>query len=64
MEWNQYIHSNPNILLGKPVVKGTRLSVDFIFYPTLTPIAIQAVFAYSAECMQEEALYAVEPLAQ
>ncbi len=30
MDWRKYIHSNPNILLGKPVVKGTRLSVEFI----------------------------------
>ncbi|MBI3189095.1 MAG: DUF433 domain-containing protein [Ignavibacteriales bacterium] len=79
MNWNQYIHSDPGILLGKPVVKGTRLSVDFILrlfaagwtqqqvlesYPTLTPRAIQAVFAYSAECMQEEAMFAVDSIAQ
>jgi uncharacterized protein (DUF433 family) len=30
MDWRNYIHSNPNILLGKPVVKGTRLSVEFV----------------------------------
>jgi len=28
--WAQYIHEDPNVLLGKPVVKGTRLSVEFI----------------------------------
>lgn len=72
MEWQKYIHSDPDILLGKPVVKGTRLAVDFILrlfaqgwsekkilenYPSLTPEAIQAVFAFSADCMREEALY-------
>ncbi len=30
MDWRQYIHSDPEIALGKPVVKGTRLSVEFI----------------------------------
>jgi uncharacterized protein (DUF433 family) len=30
MDWNKYIHSDNNVLLGKPIVKGTRLSVDFI----------------------------------
>jgi Protein of unknown function (DUF433) len=30
MDWKTYIHSDPKILLGKPVVKGTRLSVEFI----------------------------------
>ncbi|MBI5187504.1 MAG: DUF433 domain-containing protein, partial [Nitrospirae bacterium] len=28
--WRKFIHSDPEILLGKPVVKGTRLSVEFI----------------------------------
>jgi uncharacterized protein (DUF433 family) len=30
MDWKIYIHSDPKILLGKPVIKGTRLSVEFI----------------------------------
>ena len=74
MEWRQYIHADPEILLGKPVIKGTRLSVDFLLrlfaagwseqqilenYPTLTPEALQAMFAFVAECMREEALYAM-----
>jgi uncharacterized protein (DUF433 family) len=74
IDWRKHIHSDPEILLGKPVVKGTRLSVDFILrlfaagwteqqvlenYPTLTPDALRAVFAFAAECMREEALYAV-----
>lgn len=74
MDWRQHIHSDPEILLGKPVVKGTRLAVDFILglfaagwteqqilenYPTLTPDALRAVFAFAAECMREEALYAI-----
>jgi uncharacterized protein (DUF433 family) len=72
MSWQEYIHSDPEILLGKPVVKGTRLSVDFILglfaegwkeeqvlenYPTLTSEALHAVFAFAAECMREEAMY-------
>lgn len=72
MNWQQYIHSDPQILVGKPVIKGTRLSVEFILglfangwtteqimenYPTLTTNALQAVFAFAAECMQEEFFY-------
>ena len=72
MEWPQFIHSDPKILLGKPVVKGTRLSVEFLLglfavgwteqqvlesYPTLTPESLRAVFAFAAECMAEEVLY-------
>ncbi len=74
MDWRAYIHSDPDILDGKPVVKGTRLAVEFILglfaagwteqqvlenYPTLTPDAIRAVFGFAAECMREEALYSL-----
>ena len=72
MDWKTYIHSDPKILLGKPVVKETRLSVEFILglfsegwteqqalesYPTLGAIAIQAVFAFAAECLKEDVFY-------
>jgi uncharacterized protein (DUF433 family) len=74
MNWKDSIHSDPAVLMGKPVVKGTRLAVDFILgllaegwteqqilenYPSLTPEVLQAVFAFAAECIQEEAMYAV-----
>jgi len=72
MDWRDYIHSNPKILLGKPTVKKTRLSVEFLLglfaagwteqqvlenYPTLTAEALRAVFAFTAECMREEYFY-------
>ncbi len=72
VDWHMFIHADPEILVGKPVVKGTRLSVDFILrlfasgwtfqeifesYPRLTPEALQAVFAYASECLSEEALF-------
>jgi len=72
MEWKGYVHSDPEILLGKPVVRGTRLSVEFILglfaegwteqqilenYPTLSKEALKAVFAFATECMRQEFLY-------
>jgi uncharacterized protein (DUF433 family) len=74
MDWKKYIHSDPEILMGKPVVKGTRLAVDFLVglfaagwteqqvlenYPTLTSESLRAVFAYVAECMRDESLFVV-----
>lgn len=74
MDWREYIHLDPAILRGKPVVRGTRLSVDFLLelfalgwshqqvlesYPQLTPEALRAVFRLAAEAMQEESFYAV-----
>jgi uncharacterized protein (DUF433 family) len=79
MDWRKHIHSNPNILLGKPVVKGSRLSVEFILglfaagwtetqilesYPTLTSESIRAIFAFASECMQDEILYTLAPIAE
>lgn len=70
--WREFIHSDSEILLGKPVVKGTRLSVEFILglfaegwteeqiienYPTLTKKSLRAVFAFTTDCMREESLY-------
>ncbi|HEX8363116.1 MAG TPA: DUF433 domain-containing protein [Longimicrobium sp.] len=28
MNWREYIHSDPGILAGKPVVRGTRLAAE------------------------------------
>ena len=30
MRWQDYITSDPEVLCGKPIIKGTRLSVEFI----------------------------------
>lgn len=72
INWRDHIHSNEEILLGKPVIKGTRISVEFILerlangwteqqlfdnYPRLTKSDLQAVFAYTYECMKDGMLY-------
>jgi uncharacterized protein (DUF433 family) len=72
IDWRKYIHSDPEVLLGKPIVKGTRLSVEFILglfaegwteqqilenYPKLTRESLRAVFAFATDCMREESLY-------
>lgn len=64
-----YIHSDPEVVGGKPVVRGTRLEVDFLlglltegwsaeqtlhYYPQLTPEALRAVFAYASEALHDE----------
>ena len=69
MDWHTHITSDAGILGGRPVVTGTRLSVDFILglfaagwgadqvldnYPTLTADALQGVFAYAAEVLRDE----------
>jgi uncharacterized protein (DUF433 family) len=72
MDWRQYIRSDPHMLQGKPVVKSTRLSVEFILgplvsgwneeqilrnYPALTPDSLRAVYAFTQECTQDVTLH-------
>ncbi len=74
VNWHTYIHADPAILRGKPVIRDTRLSVEFLLglfaagwseaqvldnYPTLTTEALQAVFAFAAESLREETPYAL-----
>jgi uncharacterized protein (DUF433 family) len=69
MEWRNRIVSDPEILVGKPVIKGTRISVELIIgwlangwtfeqllesYPHITREDILAALAFAAEMMQEE----------
>lgn len=61
--WSGHITADPQVLGGKPVVRDTRLAVDFILglfgagwtreqvlenYPSLTEESLKAVFAYAA----------------
>ncbi|MEL6718951.1 MAG: DUF433 domain-containing protein [Bacteroidota bacterium] len=70
--WMQYITVDEEVLAGKPTIKGTRLSVEFLLerlasgwteadilenYPRLNRAALQAVFAYVYDCMQDGLLY-------
>jgi uncharacterized protein (DUF433 family) len=74
MDWKERIHSDKSILLGKPVIKGTRISVEFIVerlangwteqqlldnYSRLTKEDLQAVFAYVYECIHDSLLYTI-----
>ena len=74
LEWHDYIHSAQSVLTGKPVVRGTRLSVEFLLgllaegwteqeilenYPQISREALQAVFAFAAECMRDELIFTV-----
>lgn len=72
MNWKDHIISDKEVLLGKPTIKGTRLSVEHIIgllaqgwseaqilesYPRLTKESLQAVFAYIQECMKDGLLF-------
>lgn len=71
-KWQDHIITDATILNGKPCVKGTRLSVEFIInllatgwsedkilenYPRLTREDLNAIFAYLLACMNDGLFY-------
>lgn len=72
MNWRERITIDPQILVGKPIVKGTRIAVEFVIdllgrgwsvdrilreYDHLTPEDIQACLAYASEVLKSERVY-------
>lgn len=74
MNWQERIEADPAILVGKPVVKGTRIAVEFVVellangwseadirrnYPGITGEDIRACLAYAAEVLKLERIFPV-----
>lgn len=73
--WKERIVVDPQILVGKPIIKGTRISVEFILellangwtseeiqknYPQLKREDILAAIQYSLEIIRDEKIYAIK----
>ena len=69
MTWQIYIERNPEVLTGKPVIKGTRISVELIMrklaggysfdklieaYPHLNREQLAAACEYAADVISNE----------
>jgi len=76
MKWQDRIAVDPRILAGKPLVKGTRISVELVIdllaagwtteqildnYPTLIAEDIQACLGYASEILHAEKVFPLEP---
>ncbi len=74
MKWQERIEINPQILVGKPVIKGTRIAVEFVIdlmgrgwsverilheYDHLTEEDIHACLSYAGETLKSERVYLV-----
>jgi len=70
------IEINPKVLLGKPVIRGTRIPVELLLrklsegareadlldaYPRLTREDIQAAIGYAADMLAHEETVLLEP---
>ena len=77
MNWQNHIISDKNVLLGKPIIKGTRISVEHIIglfaqgwtekdilenFPSITKQSLQAAFAYIQDCINDGLLFTPIPL--
>ncbi|MGQ9825813.1 MAG: DUF433 domain-containing protein [Desulfotomaculales bacterium] len=73
------IRSDPSVMMGKPVIAGTRITVELILeklaagetidqileaHPRLTREAIHAALAFAAEALKADVVYPVRESAQ
>jgi uncharacterized protein (DUF433 family) len=71
-DWRERITVDPAVLVGKPVVRGTRLAVEFILdlvaggwsfdevlanYPGLTVEDIRACVAYAKDVLAKDRVF-------
>jgi uncharacterized protein (DUF433 family) len=74
MDWRDHIVVDPRVLVGKPVIKGTRIAVELVIdlmargyskeqildqYDHITAEDIQACLAYASETLRSERVYAI-----
>lgn len=74
MNWQERIILDPKVLVGKPVIKGTRISVELVIdllgrgyttqqvieqYPHITAQDVQACLAYASDVLRSEKVYAM-----
>jgi uncharacterized protein (DUF433 family) len=70
----KFIISDPSVMIGKPVIAGTRITVELIVeklaagetidqileaHPRLTKKAIQEALAFAAEALRADVIYPV-----
>lgn len=74
MDWRERIVVDPKILVGKPIIKGTRISVEFVIdllargwtveqilkeYDHLKLEDVHACLAHAGELVKEEKVYSL-----
>ncbi len=72
MDYRNIIHSDPKVMMGKPVIKGTRITVEHILaeltsgmdisdiveaHPSLDADKVRAAIAYALDIIRNEDIY-------
>ena len=60
MDYKQYIERNPEIMLGKPVIKGTRITVEHIMRKLAGGYSIQELENNIPHLTKDQILAALE----
>jgi len=78
MQDSSLIVSNPKVMMGKPVIRGTRITVELILekfaagqtedqilraHPHITRERIRAALAFAAESLQASVVYPLDRVA-
>lgn len=69
MDWHDYIERVPGVMLGKPVFRGTRITVEFVLerlsqgvrvedllrsHPSLTESHVRAAVSYALSVLRQD----------
>jgi uncharacterized protein (DUF433 family) len=72
IDWRDFISGSPEVMFGKPVVKGTRIPVDLLLeklacgvsqtelltaYPNLSSDSITACLLFAADSVKSEVIH-------
>ena len=72
MNFDEYISTDPAVLFGKPIIKGTRIPVDLVLeklaagesigqllqaYPRMSAESVQACLLFAAESVKSIIVY-------
>jgi len=74
-DYRQTVVSDPNVMMGKPVIAGTRITVESILeklaagetveqilaaHPRLNRDAVRAALAFAADALRADVIYPLE----
>jgi uncharacterized protein (DUF433 family) len=78
-DYRELVVSDPGVMMGKPVIAGTRITVELILeklaagetieqvlaaHPRLNEDAVRAAFAFAADALRADVIYPLETISR